>query len=86
MVSTQTRNIFGKSQDHLAVKCNSVVFALKPYSKHAVGRLQPSLVMQMFDSQIAPIMQDMSEVWFQNKECPIVKKIHVAYIKKKPCM
>ncbi len=35
----------------------------------------------MFDSQIAPIMQYMSEVWFQNKEYPILEKIHLAYMK-----
>ncbi len=51
--STQTRNIFGKNQDHIAEKCNNAVFALKDYSKRAVDRFQPSLTMQMFDSQIA---------------------------------
>ena len=81
VVSTQTRNMFGKNQDHLAKKCNNAVFALKSYSKHAVGRLQPCLAMKMFDSQIAPIMQYTSEVWFQNKECPILEKIHLTYMK-----
>ncbi len=57
MVSTQTRNIFGRNKDHLAKKYNNAVFALNAYSKRAVGRLQPSLAMQMFDSQIALIMQ-----------------------------
>ncbi len=54
VVSTQTWNIFGKNQDHLAKKCNNAVFTLKAYSKRAVERLEPSLAMQMFDSQIAP--------------------------------
>ncbi len=81
VVSTQTRNMFGKNQDHLAEKCNNAVFALKAYCKQAVGRLQPSLAMKMFDSQIAPIMQYTSEIWFQNKECPILEKINLAYLK-----
>ncbi len=72
VVSTQTRNIFGRNQDHPAEKYNNVFTLLNVYSKRAVGRRQPSVAMQMFDSQIAPIMQYMSEVWFQNKECPIL--------------
>ncbi len=73
--------MFSRNQDHLAEKCNNAVFALNAYSKHAVGRLQPYLAMQMFDSQIAPIMQYTSEMWFQNKECPILEIIHLAYMK-----
>ncbi len=37
VVSTQTRNSFGRNQDHLAEKCNNAVFVLKAYSKCAVG-------------------------------------------------
>ncbi len=73
--------MFGRNQDHLAEKCNNAVFTLNAYSKHAVGRLQPSLAMQIFDSQIAPTIQYTSEVWFQNKECPILEKIHLAFMK-----
>ncbi len=63
------------------VLCTVLVTWYPQLYRGSVGWIQPSLAMQMFDSQIAPIMQYTSEVWFQNKECPILEKIHLAYMK-----
>ena len=57
------------------------MYALKSYSKNAVGQLHPYLAMKMFDSQIAPIMQYAAEVWYRNKEKPELEKINLRYIK-----
>jgi hypothetical protein len=81
VVSTNTREMFSKNQDHLAEKCRNAVYALKAYSKNAIGQLQPFLATKMFDSQIAPIIQYTSEVWFQNKEISEFEKIHLGYLK-----
>ncbi len=37
VVSTRTREMFQKQQDHLADKCRNAVYALKSYSKNAIG-------------------------------------------------
>ena len=81
VVSTKTKDMFGKNHDHLAEKSKNAIYALKSYSENAVGQLQPYLAIKMFDSQIAPIMQYTTEVWFQNKEIPVLEKIHLNYLK-----
>ena len=81
VVSTKCREMFRKNQDHLADKCTNAMYALKSYSKNAIGQLQPYLAIKMFDSQIVPIMEYTSEVWFQNKEIPELEKIHLHYLK-----
>ena len=81
VVCTKTRDMFGKNQDHLAEKSRNAVYALKSYSKNAVGQLQPYLAMKMFDAQITPIMQYAGEIWFRNKEMSELEKIHIGYIK-----
>ncbi len=81
VVSTKTRKMFRKNQDHLADKCRNAVYALKSYSKNAIGQLQPYLATKMFNSQIVSIMQYTSEIWFQNKDTPELEKIQLSYLK-----
>ena len=81
IISTKTRDIFSKNQDHLAEKCRNAIYALKAHSKNTIGDLPPILATKMFDSQILPIMQYTAEVWFQNKVTPELEKIHLAYLK-----
>ncbi len=47
IISTKTRNIFSKTQINLAKKCRNAIYALKSYSKHAVGHLQPPLAIDV---------------------------------------
>ncbi len=67
VISTKTKDMFSKHQSHLIEKCRNAVYALKSYIKNVVGQLQPYLAIKMFDSQISPIMEYTSEVWFKNK-------------------
>ncbi len=73
--------MFSKHQFHLTDMCRNAVYALKSYIKNAVGELQPYLAIKMFDSQISPIMEYTSEVWFKNKASHKLEKIHLQYLK-----
>ncbi len=46
----------------------NAIYALNSYIKNTIGQLQPHIAVKMFDSQIVPIMQYTSEIWFQNKK------------------
>ncbi len=60
-------------------------FMLKnSYVKNTIGQLQPHIAVKMFDSQMAPIMQYTSEIWFQNKKS--IQKINPKYKKSGTCV
>ena len=39
------------------------------------------LALKMFDSQILPILEYGSEIWYRGKQCDIVENVHVTYLK-----
>ena len=81
IISTATSNIFKKNQEHLADKTRNALFALNSHIQNTVGQLHPSLAFKMYDAQISPIMEYMSEVWYQKKTLDELEKIHLAFIK-----
>jgi len=81
IISSRTIDIFKKNYGHLAEKAENALFALKSYIKNSVGQLQPSLSLKTFDSQISPIMEYASEIWFSNKEVHDLEQIHLKYLK-----
>ena len=81
VISSKSRDIFKQNYSHLAEKTENALYALKSFIKNSVGQLQPSLSFQTFDSQISPIMEYASEIWFDNKEVRDLEKIHLKYMK-----
>ena len=37
--------------------------------------------MKIFDAEISPILEYCSEIWYTNKFCEELEKIHLAYMK-----
>ena len=59
----------------LVEKAQRAVYALKSNIKITGGHLQPS------DAQISPILEYCSEIWYTNKFCEELEKIHLAFMK-----
>ena len=78
---SSTNDVFKKNQEHLADKTRNALFALNSHVQNTINLLHPSLAFKMFDAQISPIMEYMSEVWYQNKTLNELEKIHLAFIK-----
>ena len=81
IITTATNDMFAKNLDHLTGKVRNALFALDCYIQHSINYLQPSLAMKMFDTQIVPILEYMSEIWYKNKVLSDMEKIHLKYIK-----
>lgn len=64
------------------MKAKKAEFALNSLIRTTVGHLQPTLSLKMFDTQISPILEYSSEVWFNNKEIETLEKIHIGYMKR----
>ncbi len=65
----------------MAHKSRNAIYALNSYVKNTIGQLQPHIAVKIFDSQIVPIMQYTSEIWFQNKKSLQLETIHLQYLK-----
>ena len=81
IITTVTNDMFAKNPDHLTGKVRNALFALDCYIQHSVNYLQTSLALKMFDTQILPIMEYMSEIWYKNKILSDMEKTHLNYIK-----
>ena len=73
--------LFKQNLKKLVEKAQRAVYALKSNIKITGGHLQPSLAMKMFDAQISPILEYCSEIWYTNKFCEELEKIHLVYMK-----
>ena len=79
--SSKTTDVFKKNYGHLAEKTENAIFALRSFVKNSVGQLQPNLSFKTFDSQISPIMEYASEIWYSNKRVDDLEKIHLKFLK-----
>ena len=81
VIFSNKRSLFKLNSTSLSDKANNAVFALNSVIKNSVGHLQPSLAMKMFDTQVSPILEYGSEVWFKNKDVSYLEKHHIGYMK-----
>ena len=65
----------------MAEKTRNALFALDSHIQKTVSYLQPNLAFKMFDVQISPIIEYMSEVWYHEKAFNELEKIHLRFMK-----
>jgi exonuclease III len=81
--TSNAKDIFKKNYPNLCNKAEKAIFALNAYVKNSVGHLQPSLAFKSFDSQISPILEYASEIWYRGKQTDCIEKVHLNYLKNK---
>ena len=57
------------------------LFQVYKLSCPIVGKLNPQVAFKVFDSQILPILECGSEVWFDNKPIPEMEKFQLKFLK-----
>jgi len=80
-VICSSRNIHKMMHEHLATQAQKAMHALKQKVKSTVGHLYPSLNMKMFDTQVLPVLEYNSEIWFPEKEIADLEKVQLGFLK-----
>ena len=71
----------GTVSDHLLQQAQKATYQARKLSGAVLGRLSPTLAFKVFDTQILPIMEYGSEIWYKVKAHDKYEKFHLSYIK-----
>ena len=78
---TSGQNSFKNTYTHLANQPRKGSYSVLKQSRPVVGKLSPNLSFKVFDSQILPILEYGSEIWFTGKELPELERVQTNFIK-----
>lgn len=77
------RNRFLKHTDNIIAKANRAIYAAMALARNAAGNeLTATTHLKIFDTQIRPIIEYASPVWFNGKNNRDLEKIHTSFLKR----
>ncbi len=77
MFSSKTKDVFKVNACHLIEKARKAIFSLNNQAHY----LPPDLAIKMFDTQIRPILDYASDIWYNGKQNYDIEKVHLSYLK-----
>ena len=79
---TNAPNLFKENITQLRNKASRAIGDIRSNISKIIGMNKPYDVMvKLFDSQILPILEYGSEIWFPGKNLPCYEKIHLNFLK-----
>ena len=79
--NTHLKDPLGTVSDQLLRQAQKATYQARKLSGAVLGRLSPKLAFKVFDTQILPIMEYGSEIWYKVKAPDKHEKFHLSYIK-----
>ena len=79
--NTHTRDPVGTIPEYLIGQARKATYQAKKLSSEVVGRLSPKLSFKVYDSQILPILEYGSDLWYKARENRKLEVFNLNYIK-----
>ena len=78
---------FANHLDNVADSANKAIFAAMSLAKNAIGGEMSALTyLHIFDTQIRPILEYGSVIWFTNKSLEVLEKVQTKFFKRALCV
>ena len=68
--------------DYLIGQARKATYQARKLSNAAFGQLSPKLAFKVFDSQILPILEYGSQLWYKARQNRRLETFHLAYLKR----
>ena len=77
-----SRNIFDENYTYLKNKAQRAIGDIRTNIQKIIGPNKPfDLMTKLFDSQILPILEYGSEIWYPGKNLPELETVHLCFLK-----
>ena len=80
--NTRLNDAVGTMPDYLIGQARKATYQARKLSNAAVGQLSPKLAFKVFDSQILPILEYGSQLWYKARQNPRLETFHLGYLKR----